>query len=91
MSKDTRVTPSTSCTAWASPAGSPLTNSRTVAGCALGYDVEASYTDLRWGDSCSVLRGADWVAFSPPELDQYAIDRAIAWLASAWRRADGDS
>jgi len=34
---------------------------RTVAGCALGYDVEASYTDLRWGDSCSVLRGADWV------------------------------
>ena len=36
-------------------------------------------------------RGADWVAFSPPELDQHAIDRATAWLASAWRRADGES
>jgi hypothetical protein len=36
-------------------------------------------------------RGADWVAFQPPELDQHAIDRATAWLASAWRRADGES
>ena len=36
-------------------------------------------------------RGADWVAFHPPELDQHAIDRATAWLASAWRRADGES
>ena len=36
-------------------------------------------------------RGADWVAFRPPELDQHAIDRATAWLASAWRRADGES
>jgi hypothetical protein len=34
---------------------------RTIAGCALGYDVEAPYTDLRWGDTCSVLRGPDWV------------------------------
>jgi hypothetical protein len=33
----------------------------------------------------------DWVAFSPAELDQHAIDRATAWLASGWRRADGES
>jgi hypothetical protein len=36
-------------------------------------------------------RGADWVAFKPAELDQHAIDRATAWLASAWRRADGEA
>lgn len=35
-------------------------------------------------------RGAEWVSFQPPELDQHAIDRATAWLASAWRRADGE-
>ena len=32
-------------------------------------------------------RGPDWVAFAPDELDGHAIDRAEAWLASAWRRA----
>lgn len=36
-------------------------------------------------------RGADWVAFAPPELDGYAIDRAEAWLASAWRRASAET
>jgi hypothetical protein len=36
-------------------------------------------------------RGADWVAFAPPELDGYAIDRAEAWLASAWRHASADA
>jgi hypothetical protein len=35
-------------------------------------------------------RGADWVEFRPAELDRHAIDRATAWLASAWRRADGE-
>jgi hypothetical protein len=35
-------------------------------------------------------RGSEWVAFRPAELDQHAIDRAIAWLQSAWRRADGE-
>ena len=46
---------------------------------------------LRTPDTADSGRGADWVAFSPPELDQHAIDRAVAWLASAWRRADGES
>lgn len=36
-------------------------------------------------------RGADWIEFRPAELDGHAIDRATAWLASAWRRADGES
>jgi hypothetical protein len=46
---------------------------------------------LRTPGTARSRRGADWVAFQPPELDQHAIDRATAWLASAWRRADGES
>jgi hypothetical protein len=34
-------------------------------------------------------RGPDWVAFTPPELDRFASDRAVAWFESAWRRAGG--
>jgi hypothetical protein len=46
---------------------------------------------LRTPDTAPSPRGGDWVAFAPPELDRHAIDRATAWLASAWRRADGES
>jgi hypothetical protein len=46
---------------------------------------------LRTPDTSRSGRGADWVAFAPAELDRHAIDRATAWLASAWRRADGES
>lgn len=46
---------------------------------------------LRTPDTAPSSRGPDWVAFAPAALDQHAIDRATAWLASAWRRADGDS
>lgn len=31
-------------------------------------------------------RGADWVAFRPGEIDQYAEDRARAWFTAAARR-----
>jgi hypothetical protein len=34
-------------------------------------------------------RGAEWVAFSPGELDRFAVDRAMAWLGAAHRRAAG--
>jgi hypothetical protein len=34
-------------------------------------------------------RGGEWVAFRPPELDRFALDRAIAWLGSAFRHAGG--
>jgi hypothetical protein len=33
-------------------------------------------------------RGAGWVAFTPATLDDHAADRAVAWLASAHRRAE---
>jgi hypothetical protein len=34
---------------------------RSIAGCALSYDVEAPYSDVSWGDTCSVRRGPDRV------------------------------
>ena len=46
---------------------------------------------LRTPDTSRSGRGADWVAFAPGDIDRHAIDRATAWLASAWRRADGES
>jgi hypothetical protein len=42
---------------------------------------------LRTPDTAASTRGSDWVAFAPAELDRHAIDRASAWVASAWRRA----
>ena len=45
---------------------------------------------LRTPATSRSVRGRDWVVFEPAELDKHAIDRAIAWLASAWRRADGE-
>jgi hypothetical protein len=38
-------------------------------------------------DTAPSGRGGDWVAFRPPELDRFALDRATAWLTSAWRHA----
>jgi hypothetical protein len=46
---------------------------------------------LRTPDTLPSARGRDWVAFAPADLDRHAIDRATAWLASAWRRADGEA
>ena len=34
-------------------------------------------------------RGAEWVAFAPPELDRTSVDRAVAWFEAAWRHAAG--
>ena len=44
---------------------------------------------LRTPDTGPSKRGPDWVRFSPATLDGHAVDRAEAWLASAWRRAAG--
>lgn len=46
---------------------------------------------LRTPDTLPSRRGPDWVLFRPASLDGHAIDRATAWLASAWRRADGET
>lgn len=34
-------------------------------------------------------RGPDWVTLRPAVVDGHAIDRAVAWLESAWRHAGG--
>ena len=43
---------------------------------------------LRTPDTVASKRGTDWVRFSPAIVDGHAVDRAQAWLASAWRRAE---
>ena len=45
---------------------------------------------LRTPDTESSRRGPDWLRFSPVLLDQYARDRATAWIESAWRNAGGE-
>lgn len=42
---------------------------------------------MRTPDTQPSKRGPEWVRFSPQALDGHAVDRAEAWLASAWRRA----
>jgi hypothetical protein len=46
---------------------------------------------LRTPGTSPSARGPDWIGFQPTELDRHATDRATAWLASAWRRADGET
>lgn len=46
---------------------------------------------LRTPDTEESGRGADWVVFGPAALDGHAVDRAQAWLASAWRRARSEA
>ncbi len=46
---------------------------------------------LRTPDVEASPRGRGWVRFAPPEHDDFAIDRAVAWLESAVRLAvEGD-
>ncbi len=42
---------------------------------------------VRTPDTTASARGPEWVRFTPREPDDAAIDRAEAWLASAWRLA----
>ena len=44
---------------------------------------------IRTPDTRPSPRGADWIAFSPTELDGHALDRLGAWLEAAHRRATG--
>ena len=51
---------------------------------------EVGAVALRTPDVTSSARGAGWVRFAPRRLDGHARDRALAWLESAWRRADAE-
>jgi hypothetical protein len=52
-----------------------------------GLDPVIARAALGTPDTVRSSRGPDWVAFRPPELDRFALDRAIAWFGSAHRRA----
>jgi len=51
---------------------------------------EVGAVALRTPDVTSSARGVGWVRFAPRRLDGHARDRALAWLESAWRRADAE-
>jgi hypothetical protein len=40
----------------------------------------------RTPDAAHSGRGEGWLAFTPASLDRFALDRAEAWLRSAYRR-----
>jgi luciferase-like monooxygenase len=40
-------------------------------------------------DTVPSPRGPDWVTLRPSAVDGHAVDRAVAWLESAWRHAGG--
>ena len=46
---------------------------------------------LRTPDTSESPRGTGWVAFAPASIDRFALDRAEAWVRSAYRRAAGEA
>ncbi len=44
---------------------------------------------LRTPDTAPSTRGRGWIILRPTILDGHAVDRATAWLESAWRHAGG--
>ena len=50
-------------------------------------DPQVAAAALRTPDTSPSPRGADWIGFAPPVLDDHAVDRAEAWFLSAQRRA----
>ena len=59
----------------------------TDAAAEFGLDPLVARAALRTGDVTVSDRGPGWVRFTPVVLDEPAIDRAEAWLMSAWRLA----
>ena len=44
---------------------------------------------LRTANTLRSTRGDGWIAFTPEDIDRFALDRAEAWVRSAHRRAVG--
>jgi hypothetical protein len=55
----------------------------------VSLDPAVARAALRTGDTIASSRGAGWVAFTPEAVDRFALDRAEAWIRSAYRRAAG--
>ena len=70
-------------------AGSPAIVFATLAGdrAELHLDPQVARAALRTPATGPSPRGAGWVGFAPPVVDDGAVDRAEAWFLSAHRRA----
>jgi hypothetical protein len=60
-------------------------------GFAASFLLSAAVADaaLRTPDTAPSTRGRGWITLRPLILDGHAVDRATAWLESAWRHAGG--
>jgi hypothetical protein len=60
-----------------------------AAGERIEFRLDATFAAAAWRtpDATTSERGPEWVAFSPHDLDEHAIDRASAWFAAAARRS----
>jgi hypothetical protein len=55
-------------------------------GAEFALDPAVAAAAIRTPDTDPSPRGAGWVRFAPLDVDDHAVDRAVAWLASAHRR-----
>ena len=55
----------------------------------VGLDTAVARAALKTPGAVASPRGAGWIKFKPGAVDRFALDRAEAWLRSAYRRAAG--
>ncbi len=55
----------------------------------VSLDPAVARAALKTGDTLSSSRGGGWIAFTPEAIDRFALDRAEAWVRSAYRRVAG--
>jgi len=55
----------------------------------VGLEPSIATAALRTPDTQPSMRGAGWIVFMPRSADQFALDRAEAWVRLAHRRAYG--
>jgi hypothetical protein len=53
-----------------------------------GLDPVVADAACRTPDVAPSGRGSGWISLAPVELDEQTVDRAVAWLASAYRRVE---
>lgn len=53
----------------------------------VALDAAVAKAALRTADTRVSSRGSGWIAFTPKLTDRFALDRAEAWVRSAYRRA----
>lgn len=55
----------------------------------IALDPVVAKAALKTRDTMASSRGGGWIAFTPDGVDRFALDRAEAWIRSAYRRATG--